>query len=225
MFGNIGSQIIGYYLIAVVCIGLGYGHLALRRWARIQSLALLWFWLVEGLPLTFIFLFVLFSSKELSLVMALIATGLLGLCYLVVPGSLIRFYQGRNVRLTFETKDPVRSVVGVLDSDTCTVQSFRSSIQDGLSANGDGDLAGIAGSGSSSGRVYRSAAGDHLGYSCRKRSGDRHFQRFHGENLLNNCQNARSCRIDVLSAGHLDLLPYLSERILIVLSRRCFTAA
>jgi hypothetical protein len=32
MFGNIASQIVGYYLAAAVCIPLGYGHLKTRRW-------------------------------------------------------------------------------------------------------------------------------------------------------------------------------------------------
>ena len=34
MFGNIAAQIIGYYLIGIVGVCLGYGHLAMRRWGR-----------------------------------------------------------------------------------------------------------------------------------------------------------------------------------------------
>jgi hypothetical protein len=45
------------------------------------------------------------GSKDLSLPAALIALIFLGLSYLVFPGLLIRFYQGRNVRRTLETKD------------------------------------------------------------------------------------------------------------------------
>jgi len=106
MFGNIACQIIGYYVIAILCIPLGYGHLQVRRWARTLSLTLLWFWLVVGVPLTVVFFFMLVSSKDLSLAVALIAVILLALSYLAVPGLLIRFYRSRNVRLTFETKDP-----------------------------------------------------------------------------------------------------------------------
>ena len=106
MFGNIASQIIGYYVIALVCIPLGYGHLKVRRWARTLSLALLWFWLVVGAPLAVVFFFVLITAKELSLVAVLIVAVLLCLSYFVVPGLLIRFYQGRNVTLTFENRDP-----------------------------------------------------------------------------------------------------------------------
>ena len=106
MFGNIASQIIGYYVIALLCIPLGYGHLTVRRWARTLSLTLLWFWLVVGAPLAVVFFFVLITSKDLSQTAVLIAAILVGLSYLVVPGLLIRFYGSRNARLTFESKDP-----------------------------------------------------------------------------------------------------------------------
>lgn len=105
MFGNIACQIIGYYLIAALFIPLGYGHLKVRRWARTLSLTLFWLWLVVGLPLIVVFFFILAGSKELSLAVALIAIVFLGLSYLVFPGLLIWFYQSRNVKLTFETKD------------------------------------------------------------------------------------------------------------------------
>ena len=64
MFGNIAAQIVGYYLIAAVAIPLGYGHLKRRRWARPLALALLWFWLVVGIPLGTLFCLVLLGSKE-----------------------------------------------------------------------------------------------------------------------------------------------------------------
>lgn len=105
MFGNIACQIIGYYVIALVLIPLGYGHVRMRRWARTVSLTLLWLWLVVGLPLATMFLLVLITAKELSLVAVLIAVVLLGLSYFVIPGLLIRFYQGQNVRSTFEARD------------------------------------------------------------------------------------------------------------------------
>ncbi len=105
MFGNIASQIIGYYMIAIMFITLGYGHLKLRRWARVLSLTLLWSWLVVGAPLIFVVFFILAGSKDLSITVALISLVFLGLSYLLFPGLLIRFYQSRNVRRTLETKD------------------------------------------------------------------------------------------------------------------------
>jgi hypothetical protein len=106
MFGNIACQIIGYYLTAVVLLPLGYGHLRIRRWARPLALALLWFWVVAGVPLVVAFLFALLSAKELSLTAALIVIVVLGVAYPAVPALLIRFYRGRDVRLTFENRDP-----------------------------------------------------------------------------------------------------------------------
>jgi MFS family permease len=106
MFGNIASQIIGYYLIALMFIPLGYGHLKLRRWVRTLSLTLLWSWLVVGAPLIIVVFFILLGSKNLSLPVALAALFFLGLSYFVFPGLLVRFYRGKNVRRTLETKDP-----------------------------------------------------------------------------------------------------------------------
>lgn len=105
MFGNIACQIIGYYLIATVLIPLGYGHLKRRRWARTYSLALLWSWLVVGIPLAVVFLFTAATAKELSLAVALIIATFMALSYLVIPGLLIWFYRSRDVRLTFEARD------------------------------------------------------------------------------------------------------------------------
>jgi hypothetical protein len=106
MFGNIASQIAGYYLIAIVLIPLGYGHLKTRRWARRLSLALLWVWLIVGAPLTVVIFFVLSASKDISLGAAIAAIAALALSYLVLPAVLIRFYRSQDVKLTFETRDP-----------------------------------------------------------------------------------------------------------------------
>lgn len=105
MFGNIASQIVGYYLLAVLLIPLGYGHLTLRRWVRMLSLALLWSWLVVGAPLIIVVFFILAASKDLSLPAALMALVLLGLSYFVFPWIFIRFYQGKNVKQTLAAKD------------------------------------------------------------------------------------------------------------------------
>ena len=97
MFGNIACQIIGYYVIAIVTIPLGYGHLKVRRWARPLAVTLLWSWLVVGVPLAIIGLLILITAKELPLVAILVAIILLALAYFVIPGLLIRFYQSRSV--------------------------------------------------------------------------------------------------------------------------------
>ena len=106
MFGNISAQIVAYYLIAVVCMPLGYGNIMRRRWARTLSLAVLGFWLVAGIPFIVAFMFILMASKDVTLPILLIALTTLALSYAAVPVLLIRFYRSRDVRLTFEKKDP-----------------------------------------------------------------------------------------------------------------------
>jgi hypothetical protein len=106
MFANIAAQIVGYYLIAMVCMPLGYGNIMRLRWARTLSLAVIGFWLVAGIPLMVAFMFVLVASKEVTLPTVLIALITLVLSYAVVPALLVRFYGSTDVRLTFEKKDP-----------------------------------------------------------------------------------------------------------------------
>lgn len=104
MFGNLATQIMGYYVIAGLLVPLGVGHLGLRRWARTCSVVLLAAWLVVGVPLTLVFFLVLFASKELPAFAPWAAVLLLPLSYPVVPLLLIRFYQSRDVRGTFESR-------------------------------------------------------------------------------------------------------------------------
>lgn len=106
MFANIAWQVLGYYAIAALLIPLGYGHIRARRWTRRMMVALLWCSLIVGLPLITVLLFML-SVKELSPTASIVLVVASGLAYLVVPGSLIRFYRGKNVRRTFETRDPL----------------------------------------------------------------------------------------------------------------------
>lgn len=106
MFANIGSQILGYYLIAALTIPLGYGHVRRLRWARTLSLTLLGFWLVSGIPLLVAFLFILVTSKGVTIFTGSLVVVLLALSYTVIPILLIRFYRSRDVRLTFERHDP-----------------------------------------------------------------------------------------------------------------------
>ena len=105
VFASIAWQIIGYYLIAIVCITLGLGHLNPRRWAKTLTLAGLGAWLVVGIPLTLVTLMLLMTFKPMNIV-SLVITMILGLfLYPGVPVILLMFYKNRDVRLTFETRD------------------------------------------------------------------------------------------------------------------------
>ncbi len=105
MFANIAVHVGRYDLIAILLVPLGYGHLKVLRWARILAEALLWSWLVLGVPLMIVAFFMLTSVKNLSLATGIMAAVLLVLSYVTVPWVLVRFCRGRNVRLTLEGKD------------------------------------------------------------------------------------------------------------------------
>ena len=109
MFANIASQVMGYYLIGVIGISLGYAHLKLRRWARPASLTLLWFWLVAGLPLMVVLYGIFIQSKDPSLSTLLITLPFAAILYPVAPVWLFRFYQSDDVTHTFESRDPRQS--------------------------------------------------------------------------------------------------------------------
>ena len=57
MFGNITLQVVGYYIIALIFIPLGWGHLKKYSWVSKISLAFLWSWLIVGIPLLLILSF------------------------------------------------------------------------------------------------------------------------------------------------------------------------
>jgi hypothetical protein len=106
MFGLIAVQIMGYYVIALICIPLGYGHWRLRRWVQKTSLTLLWSWLILGIPLLIAFLVMLVASKESAGVLDYLLVPLMPVAYQVVPGLLIWFYRSESVRMTLERRDP-----------------------------------------------------------------------------------------------------------------------
>lgn len=105
MFAIISWQIILYYSIAIIFIPLGYAHLRLRHWVRTVSIALLWCWIVLGIPLL-IFGLTLFSFKEIPPMFAALVVIILGSAYLILPWLLIRFYQSKKVIQVFDNKDP-----------------------------------------------------------------------------------------------------------------------
>lgn len=106
MFGNIASQIMGYYAIGLTLIIAGYGHLWLRRWVRPLTLALTGAWLVVGAPITIVFMLVFLTSKDPAVTDALLMLPVLALMYPVIPALLVWFYRSQRVRTIFEARDP-----------------------------------------------------------------------------------------------------------------------
>ncbi len=98
MFANLAAQISGYYIIGALLVILGYGHLVLRGWARHLSLALARVWVVAGIPLVLAFLFVLLSSKDVSMVGGILAVVLAAISYPAVPWAVSRLYRTPGMR-------------------------------------------------------------------------------------------------------------------------------
>lgn len=101
MFGNIAIQTGGYYVIALVGITLGYGHIRGADWSRKIALALLWDWLILGLPLSLIAFLMLLTSKDIPVASLPFVLVLLSLLYPILPVLAVRFYQSDRVRKAF----------------------------------------------------------------------------------------------------------------------------
>lgn len=102
MFANIAAQTAGYYVIALILIPLGYGHMALRRWAKALSETLLCLWLVVGLPLALVGLVLLADSKALPPQAVYLLLPVLAVAYPIAPILLLRFYGSAGARVALE---------------------------------------------------------------------------------------------------------------------------
>jgi hypothetical protein len=107
-----------YLLVGIYFAILGVGTLRGRRWARTIGLVTSWMWLITGIFSVLVLVFLL--PRMLARISAAAGpsnsgvgacstgciTVLLFLIYLVMPGVLVLFYRGPNVKATFEAKDP-----------------------------------------------------------------------------------------------------------------------
>ncbi|MFY9821991.1 MAG: hypothetical protein WAM82_11460 [Thermoanaerobaculia bacterium] len=109
-----------YLAMAAFFFVMGVGTLRGRRWARTIMLVASWSWLISGVFGTLVMILILprmtgaiaaTSGKEAAApgvgmaVMGCVAIVMV-LLYIVVPGGLLLFYRGPNVKATFEAKDP-----------------------------------------------------------------------------------------------------------------------
>ena len=104
LFGNITLQIFGYYILAIVFIPLGYGHVKRKAWTPKVSLTLLWSWIIVGIPLLLVLLFIIVTYKEPSVIFIIISVVFLVLCYTVLPFFLIKFYKSEVLHKALSTK-------------------------------------------------------------------------------------------------------------------------
>jgi hypothetical protein len=109
-----------YLLIALFFFTMGLGTLRGRRWARTIMLVVSWSWLISGVFGVIVMFFIL--PKMTGAISATAGRGgaadpgfgivimgcvavVMGLLYIVLPGVLLLFYRGPNVKATFEAKD------------------------------------------------------------------------------------------------------------------------
>jgi hypothetical protein len=105
-----------FYLgIAVVFGWLGVGSILARRWARTLSLALGWIWLLSGLVgglFSLVLLPRIFAAMpqtggpDMTGVAMGCAIAVIVPVLILLPLAFVLFYRGRNVRATFEARDP-----------------------------------------------------------------------------------------------------------------------
>ena len=97
MFANITMQIWAYYIIALVCIPLGIGHLKKQVWIRKISLAFIWVWFIVGIPILPIILSIFITSKEPSFFLVIFSGLIALLSYTLFPSLLIKFYKSKKI--------------------------------------------------------------------------------------------------------------------------------
>jgi len=104
MYANIAIQIAGYYVIALLGILLGYGHLKFRWWTKIIMNTLLLDWLIVGLPLSLIAIAILLTFKNITVAGLPFVVLTFLLLYPIVPIMLLKFY--RNPSTQYRLKKP-----------------------------------------------------------------------------------------------------------------------
>lgn len=109
--------ILFYVLLAVWFIWMGIGSIKTKRWARALILISSWLWLITG-TLGFIFVQLFLSAmydkagetgqmpKNMAMIMKCVMIMFLAVIYAVIPGLLVLFYSGRDVKATCEHRDP-----------------------------------------------------------------------------------------------------------------------
>ncbi len=102
-----------YAIIAVAFVWLGVGSIMCRRWARALLLILSWGWLLVGVIAVSFNAFLMPRMMEATpanmrtaiIVGAMVAITVI---FIIIPGVMVLFYSGKNVKATCESRDPAR---------------------------------------------------------------------------------------------------------------------
>ena len=131
---------LGFYVVlTVVLVWLGLGSIRARRWARALSLVLGWCWFAAGIAT--IVMFVLIMPKIMQgfgegnqgpppaarVMMMLIPLVILGIFFILVPGSMVLFYRSKHVKATCQARNPA-----VCWTDACPLPVLGLSVVLGL---------------------------------------------------------------------------------------------
>ena len=105
-FGYLGfaahsCQIFGFYLVALVLIPLGYGHLLLRSWTHKLSLTALWSWLILGIPCMALVMYIFVAYKDPTDFATLVFGAFTLFIYPVLPFALVLFYRSSETQAQF----------------------------------------------------------------------------------------------------------------------------
>jgi hypothetical protein len=101
MFGFISSQVIAYAFVGTLLIIVGYGHIKLYPWAPRITISLLQSWLIVGLPVSCIFLFMLLASKNIGIPVFAICVCILLSSFTLFPYFIKRKYASQKVKAVF----------------------------------------------------------------------------------------------------------------------------
>ena len=101
-FAGHSAQIFGFYLIALVFVPLGYGHLLLRSWAHKLSITALWSWLILGSPCMALVISIFVAVKDPTNLGTLVFGAFALFIYPILPSALILFYRCSNTQLQFQ---------------------------------------------------------------------------------------------------------------------------
>ena len=102
-FAAHSAQILGFYLVALVLVPLGYGHLLLRSWAHKLSLTALWSCLILGIPCMALVMFIFVGYKDPTDHGALLFAAASLFMYPVLPFMLVRFYHSQETKAQFQS--------------------------------------------------------------------------------------------------------------------------
>ncbi len=106
-----------YLLLAVWFIWMGIGSVNTRRWARALILISSWLWLITGV-LGFVFMLHFLPKmydrmgesgripEGAVIVMKYVMMAFMAVFYVIIPGLLVLFYRGKDVKATCEYRDP-----------------------------------------------------------------------------------------------------------------------